>query len=351
MNFSEIGPNFINREDALKLSDKQKMEFFHNVLVKHDRVKEKLADIEALSMPFSGNDIVLLIGPTGVGKSAMSVSIKDQIIQRNQEEMKTDRNLIPVVLMEAPASGERSFSWRIFYRDLGIELNEPLMDKKIENREQDGRIVIRSSSMGSSVVAMRKAVENALKNRRTELVALDEAVHLIRQAKGNMLSSHMDALKSLANICGVTLMLIGSYDLFQLLSLSGQIARRTAIVHFDRYLSDNESDARSFQKTLRKLVQHLPVEGVPDLTSYADELHQSCIGCVGILKDTLKRALVLTLRNGGKWSDDFLRKALLSKTQLATILGEVLEGEIAIKNATFGSSIQSETPHKTGANA
>ena len=73
-----------------------------------------------------------------------------------------------------------------------------------------------------------------------------------------------------------------------------------------------------------------------------------CIGCVEILKETFQRALTFALRNKGKWSDQCLKKALLSETQVTRILEETLKGEADIEGAAFGSGTLDSVPKKEG---
>lgn len=337
MNSCNTNPTRISKDQALLLPDAQKREYFKHVLVRHERVSETLQDLEAMATPESGTDIALLIGPSGVGKSALTHTIKERLLTQYQAEMNEDLSFIPVIRVEAPSSGERGFSWRLFYIGLGQALNEPLMEKKIEERSVDGRLTVRPINAGATVAGLRMAVEDALRLRRTILVIVDEAVHLLRHAKGNTLASHMDALKSLANICGVTLLLVGSYDLLQLMKLSGQVARRSAILHFPRYCSGVRADEQAFKKTLQTLQKYLPISTVPDLSPLAGDLMHSCLGCVGILKDTLAKALTFALMDGGKWTDKCLQKAILSDQQIVTLLEETLEGERSIAGSVFGS--------------
>ena len=233
----KINPKIMNPEQAMLLSDKEKLAYFWQVRVKHQRVGDIIAELENMVLPGSGTDIALLIGPTGVGKSTSSLSLKERIIAIHKIEMEQDLSFIPVVSASAPSSGEKHFSWRIFYIKVGTDLVEPLLDKKQEFRLQDGRMSMHHINSGSTVAGLRLAVEDALKYRRTVLVIIDETVHIIRNAKGDVLAAHMDALKSLTLLEGVTLTLalIGSYDLFQIMCLNGQLTRRTSIVHFQRY--------------------------------------------------------------------------------------------------------------------
>ncbi len=324
------------------LSTDEKLAYFWRVRVKHPRVAAILDDLETMVLPGSGTDIALLIGPTGAGKTTLGESLLERIIKLHHAGMLKDLSFIPAVMLSAPSSGEKKFAWRIFYIHLGKALIEPLLDKKQEFRLSDGRLSVKLVNTGSTVAGLRMAVEDALRYRGTLLVIIDEAVHLIRNAKGDALAAHMDALKALTVLDGVTLTLalIGSYDLYQLMGLSGQIARRTAIVHFQRYCPGNLEDENAFTNSLATMQEFFPLKGVPDLTPMSGELIQSCIGCVGTLKETLQRALAFALlQNKGKWSDACLAKALLTEGQVTSILDETLKGEVDIEKAIFGSRI------------
>jgi len=328
-------------EQAMLLSDDEKLAYFYRVRVKHPRVTTVRDDLETMMLPGSGTDIALLIGPTGAGKTTLGESLVEEIIKAHKSELVNDLSFIPAIYISAPASGEKRFSWRIFYIELGRLLKEPLMDKKQETRLQDGRMSVKSVTAGSTVAGLRMAIEDALRFRRTLLVVVDEVVHLIRGANENDRLVHMDALKALTELKGVnlTLALIGSYDLYELMTLSGQFARRCAIVHFQRYLSGtgNDADKKAFRNSLGTLQEYFPLKGIPDLTEMSDELQYACVGCVGILKDTLQRMLTFAVRNKGRWTDKCLFKALLTEGQIARILEETLKGEQNIAKAIFGS--------------
>jgi hypothetical protein len=336
MNFHKFDPRKTTREEALLLPDDDKRLYFKLVRLMHPRISEKLGDMLTLAMPDSGTSIVLLVGPTGVGKSTLVSSLAHRIIDSMRDEIESDPGFVPVVVMDAPASGERGFSWRMFYLRLGDALNEPLMDKKLEARVDGPKSIVHLPGLGSTVTGMRVSVERVLAHRRTILVVVDEAVHLMRKAKGNTLDNHMDALKSLADT-GATLVLIGAYDLLEFTTLSAQVARRTAIVHFNRYVTGIEEDERAFRTAIKQFQERMPLRKMPDLTERASELQIACLGCIGILKSTLAKTLAGVLQGGGKWSDSHLQKALFTQAQFNTILSETLAGEAAIREMEIGT--------------
>jgi hypothetical protein len=330
-----IDPN-ISHDEAMRLSNVDKMRYFDEVLLAHPRINQVLKQMSGLTTANLEPSIILLIGPTGVGKSTVIHNLAKRIIKSNLDEMTEDPGFLPVAVVDAPATGEAIFSWREFYMKIGAALNEPLMARKLENRMDGQKHLIHLPGSGCTVGALQSAVERILHRRRTSVLVIDEAVHMMRQAKGKSLRNYMDCLKSWANT-GVTLVMIGSYDLHEVTELTGQVARRTDLVHFLRYMRDDPEDARAFRSTLKELTSKLPLADVPDLTPWAEDIHVATIGCVGILKKTLNRALKSCLDNGGKWSDDHLRNALLSPSQLNTILEEALEGEVRITDSVVGS--------------
>lgn len=342
---SNPDPTRMDREQALSLPPKGKLQYFRAIRVKHPRISMVLRDLELMTAPDTGTSIALLLGPTGVGKSTIVQALKEQILQTNSQEMAADLGLIPVVSVEAPATGERGFSWRTLYQRLGEELQEPMMLRKQETLIRNGRTVHKPVMTGPTVAALQLAVESALVHRRTDIVIVDEAVHLLRNLQGNTLENHLDALKYLSNKSGSKLVLVGSYDLHGLLDLNAQIARRCGIIHFQRYLTGKvgkdgkDVDVEAFGKVLAKFAQHFPMEGAEDLWSegLASSLLEACIGCVGILKETLVRALAIALRDGNRWRNAFLEPALLTAAQVRAIHQDVLEGEARVSGTICGT--------------
>lgn len=344
MTCCEFNPKAISWDQALHLTSEGKKAYFKAACVAHPRIKSTMEVVQSLTSPGTGARIVFLIGPTGVGKTALVRSLAERYRREYAKEMEADRGFIPFGAVEAPGSGVNKFAWRELYRLMGAALCEPLMDRKQETLRLDGRTQVRNAAHGSTVAAMGVAVRQALLHRRTKLFVIDEAVHMTRERKTTPLPAVMDALKTLANIDNyceqihpgqeLTLVLVGSYDLVPLMELSGQLARRTEIVHFTRYGLDDSDDRMAFQKTIRSLQKHIPMEGVPDLAMHSEMLHLACMGCVGILKDTLMTALGLALK-AGKWEPHHLELAILSPAKLKVILKENLAGETLLERSGY----------------
>jgi hypothetical protein len=148
---------------------------------------------------------------------------------------------------------------------------------------------------------------------------------MMRQCHPTRLEQQLDTLKSLSNDYDVQWILLGSYDLFELVSLSGQLARRTHVIHFGRYREDVTEEVKTFTGCLRHLAKGMPALKDIDLVRYTEVFQQNTLGCVGTLRTVLRRLDLMVAEKG--WSEDVLRKALLTEAQVTQILREVLEGE------------------------
>lgn len=303
----------------------------NNLRIKHTRIGQMMGELNTLIYPQSEDSILLVCGPTGVGKTTLARHMVDAGLQQSAQDMLNDAGLIPAVYVEAPSSGESDFSWRLFYQRILAQLEGDLRLPK-HNFGIDvhtGRLVRPHGASSNTLAALRTAVERALQERGAQFLVIDEAAHLIRQTRRNRLEIQLDTLKSLANECGTQMVLVGSYDLYQLMSLSGQLARRTHVMHFSRYLQDVPEDTRAFRACVQKFQDALPELWGQQLIQHADALHENTLGCVGTLKAVLTRAAKLAEANGG-WHTDALCRALLTDAQRTQILSEILDGEAAI---------------------
>jgi hypothetical protein len=151
---------------------------------------------------------------------------------------------------------------------------------------------------------------------------------------GRRLSDQLDVLKSLANRTRTVHVLIGTYELLAFRSLSAQLSRRSLDLHFPRYRADDPADWRTFRTILRSFAAQLPLAEPPDLLQEQEYLYERSLGCVGILKDWLMRALIsVARRNAPSLTRKDLQAHALSVTQCETMLTEVVEGETQLRES------------------
>src|SRR5262249_14160599 len=149
----------MTREQILDLTLEEKLQYFKDVVtIQHPHMDQALRDILLLSARNTGTDILLLVGPSGVGKSATVKVLRRKFTESFAAQMHADASLIPLACVEAPASGELSFSWRILYSRIGEALCEPVLERKNCAISQGNRLQVIGASARSTVAALRVAI-------------------------------------------------------------------------------------------------------------------------------------------------------------------------------------------------
>src|SRR5213592_1895750 len=219
------------------------------------------------------NSLILVFGPTGVGKTTLRAKIEQLIAAELLPVLETDRGRLPVVSVECIAPESGSFSWRDHFRRLLLQMDEPLVDYMI-NTAAPVRIVdnvVRFMPSARAVGAeYHHAVERALAYRRPVAVLIDEAQHLSKMSSGRRLSDQLDVIKSLANRTNTVHVLIGTYELLAFRNLSAQLSRRSIDIHFPRYRAERSGDYTAFRNVVFTLQRHFPLPGESDLLPHIE---------------------------------------------------------------------------------
>ena len=284
------------------------------------------------------NSLILVLGPTGVGKTTLRAKLEQLLTAEMLPALSTDPGRYPVVSVECVAPESGSFSWRDHFRRLLLQMEEPMVDYKIDPEApvQVANMVVRFTPSEKAVGAeYQHAVERALAFRRPVAVLIDEAQHLAKMGSGRRLADQLDVIKSLANRTKTVHVLFGTYELLALRNLSAQLSRRSIDIHFPRYRLAEPGDATSFRTVLRSFEQQLPLQEPPDLVKEWEYLYERSVGCVGILKDWLMRALVsVSRRNNDALTRKDLEPHAPNVAQCDKMLSEALEGESRLMEST-----------------
>lgn len=334
----------MDRDDVLGLDKKTRLRWYKLLQVKHRELLAITNDLSILANPYNDIRIVALVGMTGIGKTTLATRILNQMLSKSWGDS-VGASDIPYIFIAAPANGQKSFSWNALYTRALKAGNEVLIHKK-RHADNDGSTVQLSGSNGD-ISALRESLEAMLTERNVRLLVIDEAAHLLRFEGQTVV---MDTLKSLADIHNTKILLLGSYDLFDLVTDYGQVTRRSEILHYKRYIKDRKNDDElngddnlQFKNALKMLQAKWPCSTVPNFLAISDELMEVSLGSVGMLKSLLLLALELQLEDSKEcWRPKFLAKAAKSPTPLQKIRKETEEGEERIKGAVFGESMFSE---------
>ena len=331
MQIDSKGLKRLKRPETWTLPPHLKADYFHLARIRHPRISEVSQAMHALSYSRGGAAIVMLVGPPGVGKTTAISAVTDDAIKilAQQQESGTSSVQLPVLVSEAIASGETKFSWDAFYERALIQLGEPLIECTVQDTTRDGRAMVSRPRGKPTVAGKRERLERAMKYRGTRMFIVDEALRVVEA------DDDLKALKSLANTCGATVVLVGAFDLLKYLVMTGQIARRSESIGFHRY---NQAEKSPFLNAVKQLERdYWPFEGNPGFSEKIDTFFEATHGCFGMMKDCMSISLGHALA-AGKWHPDFLFLGIKSRQQRLTILSEIVSGEALWENMDMGST-------------
>lgn len=332
------------QELILKSVD-ERISYFKNFTIAHPKLKMAFKDLEDNISVAEKNEILLIYGPSGVGKSTLFKKIIEHYYKIHLEEMVRDKGFIPIVGEEAIAPDDGRFDWKDFYIRSLCSLHEPLINHKkivhVNSKELNQTV--------NSKNAYRRAMENALIYRKPRAFLIDEAQHISRIARGRSLRNQMDILKSLASVSLVPFVLFGTYEILKFRNLSGQLIRRGMDVHFPRYKAELEEDREAFQNILWTFQKHLPFSHEPQLVDDWEYFYVHSVGCVGNLKLWFNRTVEYSLLNNQEKKTlelcDF-KKFEISIDKIERLADETIEMEKHVDD--FDSDCKSRVRLKFG---
>ena len=305
----------------LKQPNGARQEYFEQqCLIEHPRLLETLdATIQAICPPGGGANVrrpgtmILVIGPTRVGKTTFIRLLEERLFSHARTQMEQDLGFIPFSSVTTAGQEAGRFDWQTYYRAVLRGLRDPFVDGKI------ARIPTRE---------LREAMEAALLHRKPLAIIVDEAHHLAAAASGSRLQSQLNHLKYFENATGVSHILVGTYEMRPFRKVNAQLACRSVDVHFSRYDAAKEEEAQVFRSVLWALQRQLPVLEEPRLVDHWEFLYARSIGCVGLLKMHLNRALNAALTEDAKTVTlTHVRKTALESARVELALRNALESE------------------------
>jgi hypothetical protein len=316
----------------------ERLAYFAAKVVAHPRLVDAHRAVhDALRQP-TAPSLIVLYGPTGVGKTTLRLRLEQQLITEALPALGKDTARVPVLAVEAIAPESGQFNWKDYYARALVALNEPLLDRKVMVNAAINPDAVRPTIRRSaSAPALRWVLEQCLRQRRVGVCLVDEAQHLKRLASGRRLLDQMDTLKSLAATTGTTHVLVGTYELLGLTNLSAQLSRRTVEIHFGRYRATVDKDRLAFKSVLLTFQRQLPVSEEPDLVGLWERLYEGSLGCVGVLKSWLNRALADAIAHQATTITrrHLDRQALPTRT-LLNLAREITEGEAVLREDPKG---------------
>jgi hypothetical protein len=247
------------------------------------------------------------------------------------------------VAVKAP--GPRPFSWKDFYIQSLEALEFPFADQEralVQPRERDAQMrflpISSEKRAKTQTEVLFRVLQHIIKTRKSRVIFLDEAQHFARIRTSEALRQQLEHLKYLADEAGVLFVLFCTYELVELAGFNGQLVRRRETLPFHRYRFDPKGAdglhqldpfgeaVLAFEKLLRP---HIAC----DFAEIGTRFYVGSIGCVGLLRDWLGRALLRAKGKGCKITTKILDETVLSAKDLTQLLEEATAGEEACEDA------------------
>lgn len=278
-----------------------RVDYFKNYISFHRLLRETYEKLRsAIRIPTSGR-IILVYGPSGVGKTTLREGIQRKIIEEMMPQLIADPGRIPIVGVKVEAPDTGNFDWKKFYKSMLKALDEVLIDHKTSyrvpgvSRDQDGNLVF---DRGATKPDLSDAVFSAVEHRKPVAIIADEAQDMGIISSGRKLIDQMNRIKHLADTFKVPFVLIGTFDLLKFRLLNEQLSRRAVEIHFWRYRAELEEDVEEFKDILNSFQKKMALVEEPDLEGRWEYFYERTLGCVGVLKDWLTQAFQTSLENG-----------------------------------------------------
>lgn len=330
----------------------QKLTYFLDKTILHARLDMALHDALDAILSETGPDIVIVTGPTGVGKTTLAARLEREVANHFEPNRRYSPGMIPVVRLSAVTTGSQGFDWRDFYIRLLCRLDQTNPQLKLDFGGELGHLSEAPFHMAKNRLTTggyERTIEVALQHRSAHVLIIDEANQIVVGCNPKELRRRFEVIKSLAIETGVTIILVGTYDLLEIRDQSAQLVRRSRIIHLPRYRLDDADDCTAFGSALQTFGAHMPFAQVPNLTEQFEYFYLKSAGCVGILKVWLDAVVEAALNaDQDQLTIEDMEHYGMENRCLQTIIEEALVGERKLGAVSLDALKNLVLAHKAG---
>lgn len=315
----------------------ERLRYFQRELVlNHSRLDELASELGAAIAYPTDRNLILVVGPTGVGKSALlrHVNRKCNVGVGGANGSPALGGSIYVELA-APKRGRYDFG-DLHMKSLEAlgtvmpEKSRPLVLREAGTRSlQTLLLERRSPELTTRGIDLRFKKE--VSGHQLRAVICDEARSIFKisstaneDRRMQLLREQGDVLKDLANELRTSFVLGGAYDFFDVALTNGQTARRSRVVHFAPYDLDREAD--EYMAGAMGLLSQLPIELMLDPTEAVVETAPQSLGCIGTTSAIFAEAMKTAHSKGIPFDMTLLRQHFYPAVALHTMKEEQEKG-------------------------
>jgi energy-coupling factor transporter ATP-binding protein EcfA2 len=286
--------------DLLAKPIQDRLDYFEKYMVRHPYFRTALLDVLKLVTRSGPWLLIFLMGPTGVGKSALLEQLKRVVVGVVRNKLREDFSMLPFISIVAREPRIGNYDWNAHDRDILEAAKDPLIKYKLPMPIEEWQKTHKSKAPPRKALGrdLQFAAEEELRQRKPPVLIIDEAQHIARITSHRMLSSQVQVLKTTAKTTGVRQLLAGTEkQLKSLCNLDAQLSRISREVYLPAY-QFTEQGFELFVKVVLRFQRHLPLPEAPNLKPLSEYLFQGSLGRVGILKDWLYETLSDVLHDG-----------------------------------------------------
>lgn len=326
-------------ESLLTAPDSERLRYFaEEALADHPILDSTVEAILDAADPNNEESLVLLVGPTGAGKTvALRLAVQRALLE-GMDEMRIDRAYLPAAVVQALAPDKGAYRFSSLDYDLLLALHAPLINRTLPDVVRDANGIpisttkVEHAGTKPTPEALLRRTKAVIEKRRLRLIGIDEGANLFKIGRARTdkerlegLREQADKLRSRVNDLSTKLVIAGAYDFFELANSSGQLARRATIIHLRPYLTSSE-DIKGFSIALVRLFALLPIKQEVKPEDHALEFLVQSLGCIGLFKTILYKALKDAIKQACPLSIKHIRSRYFKKATLETMRRELESG-------------------------
>lgn len=303
----------------------EKISYFNSGFVLKHHMIQKVHDFLRADFFYSKEQqIALVAGPTGVGKTCLAQAIFRE--RYGDTDAEVFHSKVPIIYFEADVHSSGGFSWKDFYARMLCAMGEPEDIRIYGVPVSEGEFGARKySTRNRTELDLRHDLEKRIADYAVEYVLLDEIQHLFKYG-GKCAEKNLDILKNISNKTGCRFICLGTYEIFFSIEKNAQLSRRIMTIDFPGYRLNSNDDYVRFVSAWVGLLAHMPIEMSDKIVAFSKDAYVGSCGCIGILKEWLNRALRRALMENKMLSIEHLISTRLKGSQLKSIAEEIREG-------------------------